>query len=440
MMRALVIQPPKGARTTSLHLLESIHKLDAVNTLICTHATSIPQPLLVSTHNMQGNAAMKALVLDAESMTATVSSINIPTPAPGEVLVKIHAIALNPVDSLYTFNPLGNTGRIVGSDFASTIHLAKPSSRFQHGQRVAGFLQGACSRNDRPSAFAEYVVCPADLLWLVPDDMTLEQASTISLCALTAAQAVFLRLGLTPPFDPPSSAAFHTPTTTATSDPLHIFIYGASTSVGLYAAQLIRQASSHSSKPIVLLGTSSPARFPLLQSPPYAYDHLFDYHEPTWPSEIRLSTQSKGIDLALDCISEGSSVAKVCSTLKAGGKLAVTRSVEGGAWDSSGLREGIVPSYGAVWEGLGERVEYQGFVLPASDQSRAFTGSFYRWLEKGGGLEANPIRLMPGGLEKVVEDGFALLGSGSMGDRARGRKEEWMRPISAEKMVYRVAG
>lgn len=383
---------------------------------------------------------MNALVLDAESKTAAVRSVKIPTPGLGEVLVKVHAVALNPVDSLYTYNPLGKTGRIVGSDFAGTIHQADASSSFQYGQRVAGFLQGACSRNDRPGAFAEYITCPADLLWLVPDDMTLEQAATISLCALTAAQAVFLRLGLAPPFDLPSSAPVQASTAiTTTSDPLHVLIYGASTSVGLYAAQLIRHAAASNNKAIILLGTSSEARFELLQAEPYAYDYLFDYREATWPSEIRLSMRSKWIDLALDCISEGSSVAKVCSTLAPGGKIAVTRSIEGGVWDSSGLKEGIVPSYGAVWEGLGERVEYQGFELPASEESRAFAVAFYRWLSTGGKLKANPVRLMPGGLAKVVEGGFALLGSGSMGDRAHGREEEWMRPISAEKMVYRVA-
>lgn len=133
-------------------------------------------------------------------------------------------------------------------------------------------------------------------------------------------------------------------------------------------------------------------------------------------------------------------MAKVCSTLNSEGKVAVTRSLEGGAWDSSGLKEGIVPSYGAVWEGLGERVEYQGLVLEVSEGSRAFTGAFYAWLSKGGKVVANPVRLMPGGLGKVVEDGFVLLGSGSMGDRAHGRAEEWMKPISGEKMVYRVEG
>lgn len=47
---------------------------------------------------------------------------------------------------------------------------------------------------------------------------------------------------------------------------------------------------------------------------------------------------------------------------------------------------------------------------------------------------------MPGGLEKIVPDAFALLGSGKVVDRdvdGKGyRSEPWMKPISGEKLVY----
>lgn len=49
---------------------------------------------------------------------------------------------------------------------------------------------------------------------------------------------------------------------------------------------------------------------------------------------------------------------------------------------------------------------------------------------------------MPGGLEKIVEDGFTLIGSGEVADRemAEARREKWMAKISAEKQVYRIVG
>jgi hypothetical protein len=50
------------------------------------------------------------------------------------------------------------------------------------------------------------------------------------------------------------------------------------------------------------------------------------------------------------------------------------------------------------------------------------------------------VRLMPGGLERVVPDGFALLGAGSVSQRTKlARSEEYMHPISAEKLVYRIS-
>jgi len=94
--------------------------------------------------------------------------------------------------------------------------------------------------------------------------------------------------------------------------------------------------------------------------------------------------------------------------------------------------------YGAVWEGLGERVEYQWFVVEPSLPARAFAVEFYTFLSQGGEVLPIPIRKMPGGLERIVPDGFKLLGPGSMEQRGGERMEEWMRPVSGEKLVYEI--
>jgi NADPH:quinone reductase-like Zn-dependent oxidoreductase len=138
---------------------------------------------------------MKALILDAEQKSATLKEVSIPTPSPNELLIQVHSVALNPVDALYVSHPLGFTGRVIGSDFAGTVvslHSAIGSDcSLKQGSRVAGFLQGAYSINDRPGAFAEFLVCPWDLMWEIPREMTFDEAATISLCGLIAAQAIF---------------------------------------------------------------------------------------------------------------------------------------------------------------------------------------------------------------------------------------------------------
>ncbi len=397
---------------------------------------------------------MKALVLDAEQRTANIKSVPFPRPSAHELLIRVVAVALNPIDPLYVFNPLAPTGRTIGSDFAGIVDalgdaVPQPVSGLKPGDRVAGFLQGACSANDRPGAFAEYLICPWDLVWRVGEEMRLQEAAAVSLCGLTAAQALFYRMGLEAPFPWP----LEEPATTAAAGPeenkymqkpprtsaVSFFIYGASTSVGLYAAQLVRRSAGSTGRSINLFGAASQKHFQMLQAEPYGYDGLVDYHDADWPTKVRgLTHAGTGIDYAYDCVSEGWTVSQTASTLAPSGKMAIVRSREGGAWiEDENLA--IDPSYGAVWEGLGEVVQYQGMDLPASPRARSFAVAFYKWLSsEEGGLEPNPLREMPGGMESIAVDGFGLLGSGTMGDRGSSSEKGWMKPLSAEKMVYTV--
>ncbi len=406
---------------------------------------------------------MKALLLDAETKTANLYTIPDPQPSAHEVLIREVAIALNPIDPLYVYNPLGATGRTIGSDFAGKVVClgeSVPSTvcQLEPGDGVAGFLQGACSVNERPGAFAEFVVCPWDLVWKVPEGMRLDEAVTVSLCGLTAAQALFDRMGLEAPFPWTSAedsaaairAAFagEPESDQSTEEPqpsqdVSVFINGAATSVGLYAAQLVRRSAEASGRSIKLYGTASPTHFQMLSASPYSYEGLVDYHDADWFSQIRnLSPASAGVDYAYDCISEGYTVLKTGSTLASkAAKMAIVRSREGGAWVDPGNLL-VEPSYGAVWEGLGERVQYQGMEIPASARAAVFAAAFYGWLSSAEKSEErklapNPVRGMLGGLKRVVCDGFLLLGSGSVGGRSlSGSQNRDFEPLSAEKVVF----
>lgn len=57
--------------------------------------------------------------------------------------IKVHSVALNPVDALYVAHPSGEPGRVVGSDIAGTVDKVGPNvSQWIVGDRVTGFLQG----------------------------------------------------------------------------------------------------------------------------------------------------------------------------------------------------------------------------------------------------------------------------------------------------------
>ncbi|KAL5586758.1 hypothetical protein FOBRF1_016628 [Fusarium oxysporum] len=387
---------------------------------------------------------MKALILNTSLKKATVENVDRPSPGSHEILVNVRAIALNPVDELYVSSPIAaQEKRVIGTDFAGVVveagseisDLSDP--RVKVGTRVAGFLQGASSVNDRPGAFAEHIAVPYDLVWNVPDGLTLEEASSISMCGLTAAQALFGRLGLPNPFSsgPPRQDL-------AGSNITNLFIYGSSTSVGLYAAQLARIAARVSGMTIRLIGAASSSKYEMLRNEPYNYDVLVDYKDKDWVQKVKDATSRNGVDLALDCISEGQTVYNTHETLAPSAKFAVIRGPVGGQYDPAQLT--VKPTYGAVWEGLGVEVGYNDAVIAANPDAHAFAKEFYNFLSKPlpsgrAQLQPNPVRLMPGGLEKVVQDGFRLLGTGLVSERSKlERPEEYMRPISAEKLVYRL--
>lgn len=260
------------------------------------------------------------------------------------------------------------------------------------------------------------------------------------MCLLTAAQGLFLRLGLPTPFS--HSYPIHNgtpPTVTALSKT--ILIYGASTSLGLYVLSLARLLRDPSSgEPYTILGTASTANHALLRS--RGITAVVDYHDPSWPSQIcALSPSGLGVHYAFDCISEGESTGRVsdCFVRDQGidKRIAVIRAV---AWNAALVREDVTPLYGAVWQGLGQAVGYNGATLEADPLSFAFTQTFYAWLGQDKEvlpIEPNPVRLMPGGLDRIALDGFVLLGAATVSGRRLGAEERpWMKKISAEKLVY----
>ncbi|KAJ4029354.1 hypothetical protein NW761_013962 [Fusarium oxysporum] len=381
-------------------------------------------------------AIMRALVVKPKDKLVTVQEIPVPEPGPSEVLVRVGAVALNRVDWLYTTNPVAAQDyRVVGSDFAGVItkvgedveKLDDPRAKV--GTRVASFVQGACSVNDRPGAFAQYVCTEWDLTWHIPNTMSLEEAAGISMCGLTAAQGVFSRLQLPCPF---AETEGFDRLGLKPEERVNFLIYGVTASLGLFATQLVRLSEQFSGRKICLIGVASASKHDLLREKPYSFDVLIDYHDADWPEQVRkLTESSRGVDYAVDAVSVSPTVEQVGSTLASDGRFAVYRSPALGNFDINKLT--IKPLIGAVWEGLGVEIGYQGASIPMNPEAREFTTKFFEFLgsEALSGkakLESNPVRHMSGGLDKI-EEGLALVSP---------NKVPGVRSVSAEKVVYTI--
>jgi NADPH:quinone reductase-like Zn-dependent oxidoreductase len=115
-----------------------------------------------------------------------------PEAGTGEVLVRVHAAGINPVD-WKTRAGRGMTGRdtshlplIVGWDISGVVEEVGPgASKFKPGDEVFGMVRFP----EIGSAYAEYVAAPESNLALKPQNITHIEAAAVPLVALTAWQA-----------------------------------------------------------------------------------------------------------------------------------------------------------------------------------------------------------------------------------------------------------
>lgn len=122
-----------------------------------------------------------------------------PEPGPTEVLIKVGAVSVNPIDTYIRAGIVGTATRfpyIIGCDLAGTIEKCGAEvTRFRPGDRVWGSNQ---SMFGRQGTFAEYAA--VDEKWLYPTPAAQPDASAAAgaLVGITAHLGLHLHAGLKP--------------------------------------------------------------------------------------------------------------------------------------------------------------------------------------------------------------------------------------------------
>ena len=117
-----------------------------------------------------------------------------PAPGPGEVLVKVSATSLNPIDLMVRSGqvpmPL-SFPYIIGCDLAGTVEAVGPGvTRFKAGDRVWGSNQGLLGRQ---GVTAEYAAVDERWLYPTPSKLSDQEAAAVALTGLTAHLGLFLK-------------------------------------------------------------------------------------------------------------------------------------------------------------------------------------------------------------------------------------------------------
>ncbi|MFP6694106.1 MAG: NADPH:quinone reductase [Pirellulales bacterium] len=144
---------------------------------------------------------MKAAYIEKTGPASNIIYGDLPTPEPSgrEVLVKVGAAALNPIDTYirgganYWDLPLPFIG---GCDLAGIVQIAAAeASRFAVGDRVWGSNQSLLGRQ---GTFAEYAVVDECWLYPTPQEVSDEEAAAVSLVGITAHLGLFREAKLQP--------------------------------------------------------------------------------------------------------------------------------------------------------------------------------------------------------------------------------------------------
>lgn len=234
---------------------------------------------------------MKAIVINEFGGTDKLVYTELPVPSIGdnEVLVKIQAISINPVD-IKTRQGRGIAGRIknemplvLGWDISGVVTAAGSAvQNLQVGDEVFGMVNFP----GHGRAYAEYVAAPASHLAIKPAAVTHQQAAATTLAALTAYQALFQKAHL--------------------QKGQRVLVHAAAGGVGHFAVQLAKHAGAY------VIGTSSAANKDFVLG--LGADEHIDYRNQQFENMV------KDADLVLDAVG-GNNIERSLHTVKEGGMV-----------------------------------------------------------------------------------------------------------------------
>ncbi|MGW1116759.1 NADP-dependent oxidoreductase [Streptomyces tanashiensis] len=232
---------------------------------------------------------MKTFMIERYDDKAGVRAADMPDPQVGadDVLVRIHAASVNPLDlkirdgDLKAILPY-RLPLILGNDLAGTVvQVGSAVTRFAVGDEVY-----ARPDQDRIGTFAELIAVHQDDVAIKPATLTMEEAASLPLVALTSWQALVERAHVQPG--------------------QKVLIHAGSGGLGTIAVQLAKALGAH------VAATASTAKVDLVKD--LGADIVVDYKKQDFETVLH------DYDVVLDSLG-GETLEKSLRVLKPGGKV-----------------------------------------------------------------------------------------------------------------------
>ena len=217
---------------------------------------------------------MKAIRVSAYGGPSVLKLEEIPSPQPGaaQVLVRNHAVGVNPVDTYLRSNTDNRGPKLPytpGSDSAGVVEAVGDSvSRVKKGDRV--YVGGSVS-----GAYAEMTLCEQGQVHELPGNVSYAQGAAMNVPYATAFHALFHRA---------HGEAGES-----------VLVHGASGGVGIAAVQLAR------ARGLTVVGTAGTEKGRRMVAEQGAH-HVLDHTAPNYLDEVVKLTGGQGVDVILEML------------------------------------------------------------------------------------------------------------------------------------------
>ncbi|KAF7198413.1 Dehydrogenase orsE [Pseudocercospora fuligena] len=283
-----------------------------------------------------------------------VGPADIPVPGDEDIVVKNHAIAINPVD--WKIQDYGifvqNWPFVLGTDVAGEVHaVGKNVTKFKKGDRVLGHAISLATQKSEDGAFQLYTRIQSSFAAKIPESISYTEGAVLPLAIDTAGHGLYAKkdgfFGLPYPSLEPKSIG------------KTIVVWGGSSSVGALAVQLatasgvkvVAVASKHNHEFVKKLGASE----------------AIDYNDPNVVDDVVKAVKAAGGDFigVYDAISLESSFKHVVPIAEKLGGGTVSTTLPGPENKPSSIKFGNVFAIDAVNHPL-----WENYVTPALEQGK----------------------------------------------------------------------
>lgn len=231
---------------------------------------------------------MRAYILGQSG--PALAEVDRPQAGPEDVLVRVHATALNRADLAmargHVHGQAGGKGAVLGLEWAGEVA--------EVGGAVQGFKPGDRVMGSGGGAWAEYALADHGRVIAIPNGLGFEAAATLPVALQTLHDALSTNGQLRPGQS--------------------VLIQGASSGVGLMGLQIAKVLGAGL---VVGSSTSADKRARLAE---FGADLAVDTTDPQWVDQVLAATDGKGVDLIVDQVS-GSLINASLRATRIGGRI-----------------------------------------------------------------------------------------------------------------------